>query len=581
MHPPEAISDHHQHLALVHGATDHPLWSKTLGQVVDEQAERLGEKTVAVLPWQNVRISFQQLAARARRFAAGLLRAGLQRGDNIAIMAGNRVEYLEVVIGGALIGCPVLVVNNTYKPWELRNALHKTSCRMLFLASTIGSRSMVEHFQILTSPPDMHRVVMLGDGDCSAIPQVQSYATFIANSKSLLADGVLQQAMEAVEPSEVLSLQFTSGTTGEPKASMLTHIISNLLNNARFLGQRMELTTNDIVCCPPPLFHCFGLVMAFFSTLIHGGTIVFPSDHFNPDLVLDAITQEKCTTLLGVPTMFIAEMEANRSRGYRLTTLHKGMIAGSPVSLPLMADIQKHMGIDGMVIAYGMTETSTITFSTSLTDSPENRAKTVGRVMPQVTAKIVNPRGETVRRGEIGELCISGYALQKGYWSNELKTKEVMRVHDDGVLWMHTGDECLIDEDGYCHAMGRIKDIIIRGGENIFPAEIEERLLLNPGLGEASVVGVNDSKYGEVVGCFLKGVDGYTMADNEIKDWVRSTMGTAKTPQHVFWIGADGVCADFPKTGSGKHQKHLLREMADELLGHRRLCKDTVARSES
>jgi acyl-CoA synthetase (AMP-forming)/AMP-acid ligase II len=225
----------------------------------------------------------------------------------------------------------------------------------------------------------------------------------------------------------------------------------------------MELMADDIVCCPPPLFHCFGLVMGFFSTLIHGGTIVFPSDHFNADLVLDAIVNEQCTTLLGVPTMFVAELEANETKNYTSTTLRKGMAAGSPVPLVLMEKLRKDMGIEGMVIAYGMTETSTITFSTSLQDSPENRAKTVGRVMPHVRSKVINARGETVRRGERGELCISGYALQKGYLNNKLKTSEVMKADEDGTVWMHTGDECIIDSNGYCHVTGRIKDIIIRG----------------------------------------------------------------------------------------------------------------------
>jgi acyl-CoA synthetase (AMP-forming)/AMP-acid ligase II len=225
----------------------------------------------------------------------------------------------------------------------------------------------------------------------------------------------------------------------------------------------MELTGQDIVCCPPPLFHCFGLVMAFFSTLIHGAKIVFPSDHFDPGLVLDALQQEDCTTLLGVPTMFAAELEILHEKNYSLTSLCKGLVAGSPVSPAMMSELRKHMGIDGMVISYGMTETSTITFSTSLLDSIENRTKTVGTVMPHVTAKVVNERGDTLLRGERGELCISGYALHRGYLNNRAKTDEVMKIADDGTLWMHTGDECLIDEAGYCHVLGRIKDIIIRG----------------------------------------------------------------------------------------------------------------------
>ncbi|PYH97901.1 acetyl-CoA synthetase-like protein [Aspergillus ellipticus CBS 707.79] len=554
-------------LSLVEGSTDTSLWSVTLGKIVQEQAAKFGDNPAAIFPWQDVRLSFDQLSQRGRLVANALLQAGIRPSDPVGIMAGNRYEFLEVTIGAALIGCPVLVLNNTYKPWELRNALQRTACRCLFIAATVGSRSLVEHLELLKSSSEntdqlnLDQIVILGSfkPKSTAIPPAREYNAFLF----LAGDCDQQQPFENVNPSDVLSLQFTSGTTGEPKASMLTHI--NLLNNARFLGERLELTPEDIVCCAPPLFHCFGLVMGFFSTLIHGATIVFPSDHFNVDLTLGSIVQEKCTTLLGVPTMFAAELQANDIKKYPMTTLRKGMTAGSPVPLALMEKLRAQMGIQGMVIAYGMTETSTITFCTSLHDAPDNRAGNVGQVMPHVRAKIVNLRGRTLGRGERGELCISGYALQKGYLNNKVKTSEVMKTDEEGTVWMHTGDECIVDTSGCCHVTGRIKDIIIRGGENIFPAEIENHLLAHPSIAEASVVGVHDVRYGEVVGCFLKGVSGVRRpSTDEVRDWVKTQMGTVKTPQWVFWVGPDGVCLDFPKTGSGKYQKHVLRNIANK-----------------
>ncbi|KAJ5344307.1 uncharacterized protein N7506_002672 [Penicillium brevicompactum] len=557
--------------AVVKGPTESPLWlSTTVGDIVNKQAAKFGSKEIAVFPWQGVRLSYAELAERGKLVARALLHVGVRSNDCVAILAGNRSEYLEVAVGGALIGCSVLVLHTTYKPWELQNALEKTKCRALFLASCIGTRSMNQHFELLCSPATrsvlagLVRIITLGDGPCLEQTALnEDYESFLSSAPCTPeSDTLYDTAIGSVQASDVASLQFTSGTTGAAKASMLTHV--NILNNARFVGDNLRLTEEDIICCPPPLFHCFGLVMGFLACLIHGCTIVYPSDHFDADVVLDSIVEEKCTALYGVPTMFIAELEANQARKRNIQSLRKGLAAGSVVPLTLMNKLKDQMGIETVLIAYGMTETSPVTFMSKFEDPVEMRVATVGRIMPHTSAKVVDKAGRVLDKGERGELCTSGYVLQRGYLDDEAKTNEVMKRDEDGVLWMHTGDEGMIDDLGYCHITGRIKDIIIRGGENIFPVEIEERLLGHPSIAEACVVGTPDRKYGEVVGCFLKASEGTICRPGlqEIQDWVMSSMGWSRTPQVVFWVGPDGICLDFPKTGSGKHQKHLLRELA-------------------
>ncbi|CAG7929921.1 unnamed protein product [Penicillium olsonii] len=544
--------------AVVKGQSHSPLWlTTTVGDVVHNQATKYGSKDIAVFPWQGVRLSYAQLAERGELVAKALLRAGVKPTECVAVLAGNRFEYLEIVVGGALIGCSVLVLHTTYKPWELQNALEKTKCRVLFLASSIGSRCMDEHFEILNTPTarstlgGLVRVVRIGDDSCSEPSALnEDYENFLS-SAAIEVSSLYETATQSIHPSDVASLQFTS-------------VRRNILNNARFVGDNLQLTEDDIICCPPPLFHCFGLVMGFLACLIHGCTIVYPTDHFDAGLVLDSIVEEKCTTLYGVPTMFIAELEANQARSRNVQSLRKGLAAGSTVPLSLMTKLKEQLGIDTMLIAYGMTETSPVTFMSSFEDPVEMRVATVGKIMPHTAAKVIDKMGRALGRGDRGELCTSGYVLQRGYLDDEEKTMEVMKKDEDGVVWMHTGDEGMIDDQGYCRITGRTKDIIIRGGENIFPVEIEERLLAHPAIAEVCVVGAPDQKYGEVVGCFLKHSEGAICRPGlkEIQDWVRPSMGWSRTPQVVFWVGKDGICLDFPKTGSGKHQKHLLRELA-------------------
>ena len=335
--------------------------------------------------------------------------------------------------------------------------------------------------------------------------------------------------------------------------------------------------------------------MGFLGSYTHGSTIVFPCDQFDAHVVLDVIYEEKCTALYGVPTMFIAEIEANQEKKYKISSVRTGVAAGSSVPAPVMKRLEQEFGVKGMLIAYGMTETSPVTFMTSVNDSQERRTKTVGQVLPHTVAKVVDKYGMIVPRGVPGELCTGGYALQKGYYKNLEKTNEMMKRDEQGVLWMHTGDECVIDNEGYCTVTGRIKDIIIRGmlcslaafvlsfrsrfltanlsgGENIFPPEIEERLLEHAGIDEVSVVAIKDERYGEEVGAFLAIKKGTSTRPSaaEINQWVRKTLGSHKAPKHLFWIGDADVGNEFPKTGSGKHQKHILRSIGERLVARQK-----------
>lgn len=450
----------------VSGPTTPALWSKTLGQLIEEQAVQYGEHTAAAFPWQGVRLSFSDLWKKSEIMAKAMLSCGLKHGDRVAIMAGNRFQYITAFLGAARVGCPYVVLNNTYSPQELTNALSLSSCKMLFLAESIGVKTLSKHFDRVDKDtsdlPALKHVVMLSGQHRvdTTRREIMTYDGLLSRARNV--DQMALQVAEAqVQPSDVLNLQFTSGTTGNPKAAMLTH--DNLVNNGRFVGTKMRLTPKDIVACPPPLFHCFGLVMGFLATFAHGSSIVFPCDQFQADLVIDAVYHEKCTALLGVPTMFVAMLEANKRKGYQIETVRTGLAAGSSVPAVLMRQLATELGIKGMLIAYGMTETSPVTFLTSLDDTVERKTTTVGQVMPHTAAKVIDRNGNIVSRGTPGELCTSGYALQKGYWQNQVKTDEVMKRDENGVLWMHTGDECVIDRSGYCMVTGRIKDIIIRG----------------------------------------------------------------------------------------------------------------------
>ncbi|KAI1872770.1 uncharacterized protein JN550_003644 [Neoarthrinium moseri] len=514
--------------AIVVGPRTPVLWSKTLGTLIREQAAKHGDKDAIVVPWQSTRMSYRQVEDRSKLVATSLISMGLQHGDAIGVMAGNRVEYVEVFMGAGRIGCPAVVLNNTYSAEELRQALARAN-----------------HY-VGTSP----------------------------KLSGLVGHKLICDMLSALEMPQMLLRSAFKRTTGMPKAACLTH--HNIINNARFVGSAMKLTSDDVVCCPPPLFHCFGLVMGLLASFCYGSSIMFPSDNFSAESTIHAVVQHKATALLGVPTMFISELAVVKEKGYELTTIRTGLAAGAMVPSKLMKDIREQMNIEGMLIAYGMTETSPVTFITSIDDSQEKRFTTIGRVFPHTSAKVVNSRGDALPFGQRGEICTSGFALQKGYWKDEERTKQVMRPDENGVIWMHTGDEGFIGSDGYGRITGRIKDLIIRGGENISPSEIEDRLLEHTSIGESCVVGLEDHKYGEVVACFLSQARGASErpSDANVRSWVSQKLGRVKEPHYIFWVGDPGTGNEIPKTGSGKYQKHLVRRLGNRLVKARRSCSN-------
>ncbi|KAG9668092.1 long-chain fatty-acid-CoA ligase, partial [Aureobasidium melanogenum] len=551
--------------SLFHGPADPPLVTVTLGEFLDIQCERYGEREALVFPWTGTRWTYNNLREESSKLARYLYSRGIRPGDRIAILAGNRVEYAAVFFACMRIGAVLVILNNTYTTPEAEYALKYTDCKVLFAAPTIGkyidNLTMLRQFSTSSGElPALQQIVILAD----KLDNLLNYQDAIKIG-SRLPDGPVKQIQDSLSPYETCNLQFTSGSTGHPKAAMLTH--HGLLNNSRFIGDRMSLTEEDVLCCPPPMFHCFGLVLGMLACLTHGAKIVYPSEIFDGPAVLQAITNEKCTAIHGVPAMFDTLFSLPRPVGFNCDRLRTGIIAGAPVPRHLMELLVNEFGMTEFTSSYGLTEASPTCFNAFVDDSIDRRLTTVGTLMPHAHAKIVDKNNRIVPIGSRGELCIAGYQLQQGYFRNPAKTAEAMERDADGVLWLHTGDEAVFDRHGYCSITGRFKDIIIRGGENIYPLEIEERLIKHEAVERAIVVGLPHSKYGEVVAAFLQRVAGAAKpSDEDVREWIKQTLGRHKAPAHVFWLGEDGVTDQIPVTGSGKIKKFEMRKIGEELL---------------
>ncbi|KAK0611020.1 hypothetical protein B0T14DRAFT_593938 [Immersiella caudata] len=564
----EIVLPRPQRLSLLHGPTDTPLVDLTLGEVLDLQCLQYGTQEALVIPWTGARWTYNELDHQGRLVAKALLNMGVGLGDRVGIMAGNCEQYAAVFFGATRIGAILVILNNTYTPTEAQYALDFSDCKILFTTKRIGrldNTPLITQLATRTDRP-LPLVILRGESDPRATP----YSSVLAAGARIPA-ARLHAAERKVLPHLVCNLQFTSGTTGLPKAAMLTH--HNIINNARFIGDRMRLTPADILCCPPPLFHCFGLVLGLLSVLTHGARIVYPAETFDAPATLRAIVSESCTAVHGVPAMFDTLLSLPEAKSLSPSDLHlrTGIIAGAPVPRHLMELLVSKLGMTEFTSSYGLTEASPTCFNAFTDDPVSVRLSTVGTLMPHAHAKIVDRDGCLVPLGQKGELCIGGYQLQAGYWNNSEKTAEVMVRDASGVLWLHTGDEAVFDEKGYCSITGRFKDIIIRGGENIYPLEIEERLVAHPAISMAVVVGLKDAHYGEAVGAFLGLESGHKRPDNkDVADWVRSKLGRHKSPTHIFWLGHDGVPADVPLTGSGKVRKFEMAQLGNRLLEHER-----------
>ncbi|MFJ1466816.1 AMP-binding protein [Massilia orientalis] len=548
----------------VHGAHSLPLIGDTVGVHLDRIAERYPDRDALVIPHQCVRWSWRQLRERADRLAAGLLGVGLDPGDRIGIWSQNRAEWVLTQFATAKAGLVMVNINPAYRRAELEYALAKVGCRALILAPGFKSSDYLGMLRDLVPEldgaapgelrsaklPELRHVIRLGH---ESTPGMLDFDT-VAQCATPADMARLHDVARTLQFDDPVNIQFTSGTTGAPKGATLTH--HNILNNGFFIGEAMRLTERDRLCIPVPLYHCFGMVLGNLACMTHGAAMVYPGEGFDAGAVLATVQAERCTALHGVPTMFIALLDHPEFASFDLGSLRTGIMAGSPCPMEVMQRVIRQMHMDEITIAYGMTETSPVSFQTSVDDPLACRVGTVGRIHPHLEVKIVDADGRVVPRGDTGELLTRGYSVMLGYWGDDERTREAI----DAAGWMHTGDLATLDADGYCRIVGRAKDMVIRGGENIYPREVEEFLYRHPKVLDVQCVGVPDPKYGEeLCACIVLRPGEHADAD-EIRAFCQGQIAHYKIPRYIRFV--DG----FPMTVTGKIQKFMLRkEAADEL----------------
>ena len=549
-------------LSFVSGVGGDPLLFQTIGQTLDLAATKFGSREALISCHQEIRYTYEELNEKSNRIALGLHKLGLRKGDRIGIWSPNCVEWVLTQFATAKLGLILVNINPAYRSGELEYALNQVGCKALVTAKSFKSSNYFEMLHglapeltscapnALTSKkiPSLKLVI--------SIPEEQTDGMFnfseLENTGSSLKLEELQAIEQTLDPDDSINIQFTSGTTGLPKGATLSHF--NIVNNAYFVGKAMKFSHADRLCIPVPLYHCFGMVMGVLTCATHGSTMVFPSEGFEPYATLKAVSDERCTALHGVPTMFVASLEDPNFESVDLSSLRTGIMAGAPCPVEVMRKVQQKMHMPEVTIAYGMTETSPVSFQSATDDPIEKRVSTVGRVMPHVQVKIIDEEGQVVPKGVQGELCTRGYSVMSGYWAAQEKTDEALK---DG--WMHTGDLAVIDDEGYGNIVGRVKDMIIRGGENIYPREIEEYLYKFEKIEEAAVFGIPDEKYGEVVAAWVKVKE--PTKEEEILAFCSEQIAHFKVPSHIKFV------EEFPMTVSGKIQKFLMRDAMIKELG--------------
>jgi fatty-acyl-CoA synthase len=544
--------------SFVSGTSDRPLLYRTVDGVLKDAVAGGAERLALGVSHQAARYSYRELDAAVERVARGLIACGLKPGERVGIWAPNCVEWLLTMFAAARAGLILVNINPAYRTSELEFALRLVGCRALVFAGAfkgsdyhamlrelIPELGQAAHGRLVTERfPELRLLVRIGAAEA---PGCLSFADLEAAGHAVEA-GATAAIARTLDPDQPYNIQFTSGTTGSPKGATLTHF--NIVNNGLFVGEAMRLTDADRVCIPVPLYHCFGMVLGVLAAMTHGAASVFPGEAFEPLAVLDAVQRERCTALHGVPTMFIAELEHPRFKQFDLSSLRTGIMAGSPCPTAVMRRVVDEMHMPQVTICYGMTETSPVSFQSSCDDPLERRVSTVGRIHPYVQVRIVDADGRTTPRGAPGELLTRGYSVMRGYWADPERTRDAI----DAGGWMHTGDLAVIDEQGYCNIVGRVKDMIIRGGENISPREIEEFLFRHPAVLDVAVVGVPDHKYGEAVCACIRLREGATATEDEIRDFCRGQIAHYKVPRYVRFVDS------FPMTVTGKVQKYLIRE---------------------
>jgi fatty-acyl-CoA synthase len=539
-------------LSHVRGTTDVPLSDATVHRLLDATATMFPARTAAVFREQGIRWTWAQFLAEVDALATGLHRLGLRRGDRVGIWSPNRAEWLVTQFATARIGIVLVNVNPAYRLAELEYALQVSGCRAVISAEKLKTSKYLEMLATVRPKlPALEFIVRMGADRSEGM----------LNYDDVVADGRAhpdRATLDAIEAQlgcfDAINIQFTSGTTGNPKGATLTH--HNVVNNARFIAMAMRFSEADSLCIPVPLYHCFGMVLAVLACVSTGAAMVFPGEAFEPRATLEAVAAERCTALHGVPTMFIAELGHPEFKAFDLSSLRTGIMAGSPCPIETMKQVVAEMHMQEVTIAYGMTETSPVSFQSSTADPLDRRVTTVGRVQPHLEVKIVDADGRTVPVGQKGELLTKGYSVMLGYWGDEARTAEAVR---DG--WMHTGDLATLDAEGFCNIVGRVKDMLIRGGENVYPREIEEFLYRHPKVQSVQVFGVPDAKYGEEIAAWIILKPGQACTAEEIRDFCRDQIAHYKIPRHIRFV------SELPMTVTGKAQKFVMRAKMVEELG--------------
>lgn len=546
------------------GPTDSPLLDATIPELLQDAIARHGDRDALIFPEQGLRLSYAEFGQAVDRLATGLLDLGTGPGDRVGIWSPNRPEWVLTQFATARIGAILVNVNPAYRVGELEYALRHVGVRCLILADRFKSSDYVGMITQLAPElsdalpgalmserlPDLRIVIRMGeDRDIAGI------MNFAQIAKTRADTARLDRITRRLSQNDPINIQFTSGTTGLPKGATLSH--RNIVNNGHFVTARMRFTQDDRLCIPVPLYHCFGMVMGVLGSVSKGAAMIFPGEGFDPRQVLDAVTAEGCTALYGVPTMFSTILDAEGFDGYDLSRLRTGIMAGAPCPIEVMKRVVERMHMDEVTIAYGMTETSPVSFQ-SMTDDPiDKRVTTVGRIHPHLEVKLTDAEGRIVPVGETGQLCTRGYSVMKGYWGEPAKTAEA--IDEDG--WMQTGDLATLDDEGYCNIVGRVKDMLIRGGENIYPREIEEYLFQHPAVQLVQVFGVPDEKFGEEVCAWIVLKPGSSADEDDIRGFARSLMAHYKVPRYVRFKD------ELPMTVTGKAQKFVMRDAMIEELG--------------
>ncbi|HEY1749275.1 MAG TPA: AMP-binding protein [Xanthobacteraceae bacterium] len=542
----------------VHGVSMTPLIGETIGVHFEKMARRFADRDALIVRQQNSRWTYRELNEKVDALAAGLLALGLVPGDRVGIWSPNNAEWVITQFATAKAGLILVNINPAYRLAELDYALNKVGCKALITADSFKTSDYVGMLRELapeierSAPgrlqskrlPTLGTVIRIGDDEKRG---------FLRFADVLGMGGERHRAQIAelagkLQFDDPINIQFTSGTTGAPKGATLTH--HNILNNGYFIGEAQRLSDRDRVCIPVPLYHCFGMVLGNLACITHGAAMVYPSEGFDPLSTLQTVEAERCTALYGVPTMFIAELGHAEFKNFDLSSLRTGIMAGAPCPIEVMKRCIAEMHMGEVTIAYGMTETSPVSTQTSHDDPLERRVSTVGRIHPHVEIKIVDGDGRIVPPDTAGELCTRGYSVMLGYWDDEERTAEAI----DRAGWMHTGDLATLDEDGYCNIVGRIKDMVIRGGENVYPREVEEFLFRHPKIEAVQVVGVPDTKYGEELCAWVKLKPGASAAAEEIQSFCKGQIAHYKIPRYIKFVD------NFPMTVTGKVQKFLMRE---------------------